>query len=104
MVTQDTDADTESELLLTIAVRSGAAFSGSPLPTAAQDGVNYIIQGRSGLIAFDQAVEGPLAIPVVPTSLPATATAGYQSKTFRLAGSNGLPNRGFLRASASSVP
>lgn len=103
VVTQDTDADARPELLLTVAVRSGAAFSGSPSPTATKDGVVYSIQGGTGLTAFDSVVEGPLTTPIVPASLPATAPIGYEYRSFRLAGSNALPGRGFLRASVSAA-
>ncbi len=104
VITQDTDSDIQQELLITIAVRSGVSFSGSPAPSATQDGVLYQVQGSSGLSAWDQTVQGPLATAVVPSTLPASAPSGYEYKTFRLAGSNGLPSRGFLRASAEAVP
>jgi hypothetical protein len=102
--TADTNSDTRSELLLTVAVRTGASFSSSVSPTATLDGVVYQIQGSTSLGSFDQTVEGPLAAPVIPASLPPVAPSGYEYKTFRLAGSNGLPGRGFLRASASAAP
>lgn len=104
VVAQDTDSDTQKELLITLAVRSGATFSGSPAPSATKDGILYQVQGSSGLSAWDQTVQGPLATAVVPSSLPASAPSGYEYKTFRLAGSNGLPSRGFLRASAEVAP
>ncbi len=97
----DTDSDTQEELLLTLAVRSGASFSGGPSPSATRDGVVYQIQGSTGLTDFNQAVEGPLAAQVIPSSLPATPPTSYEYKTFRLAGSNGLPSRGFLRVAVS---
>lgn len=103
-VTADTNADTESELLLTVAVRAGASFSGSPSPAATIDGIVYQIQGSTSLGTFVETVEGPLAAPVIPASLPAAAPSGYEYRTFRLAGSNGLPGRGFLRASATAAP
>jgi len=104
VVSADTNEDTQPELLITLAVRAGAAFTGSPSPTAAIDGVIYTIQGSVDLATFDQTVEGPLASPVLPTSLPLSPPVGYEYKTFRLAGSNGLPSRGFLRASATETP
>lgn len=104
VVTADTNSDTQNELLITVAVRSGASFSGSPSPSATVDGVTYSIQGSAALSAFDQVVEGPIASPVVPASLPVIAPAGYEYLTFRLAGSNGLTTRGFLRAVASEAP
>jgi hypothetical protein len=104
VVTADSDSDTQKELLITLAVRSGASFAGSPSPIATLDGVSYSIQGSVSLTAFDQTVEGPLGTVVLPPSLPPTAPTGYEYKTFRLAGSNGLPSRGFLRSVASEVP
>ncbi|RYD64760.1 MAG: choice-of-anchor D domain-containing protein [Verrucomicrobiaceae bacterium] len=102
-LTADTTSDSQKELLLTVAVRSGASFNASASPSATVDGVVYQLQGSASLTAFDQTVEGPLATPVIPSSLPASPPAGYEYKTFRLAGSNGLPSRGFLRASALPV-
>jgi hypothetical protein len=104
VVTADTTADSQPELLLTLAVRTGASFSGSPSPTATLDGVIYTIQGSANLGTFDQIVEGPLASPVIPASLPLSPPTGYEYLTFRLAGSNGLPSRGFLRAVAVETP
>jgi hypothetical protein len=103
-ITADTTSDSQDELLLTVAVRAGASFGGSPSPVATIDGIVYEIQGSTSLTAFDQTVEGPLAAPVIPASLPAVAPAGHEYRTFRLAGSNGLPGRGFLRATAVQAP
>ncbi len=104
LATADTDADTEPELLLTLAVRSGATFAGSPTPSATVDGLLYEVEGSLDLSDFTATVEGPLASPVIPTGLPATPPTGYEYQTFRLAGSNGLPSRGFLRARATEAP
>ena len=65
-----------------------------------KDGVAYAIQGSSDLADFAEAVEGPLATPVVPPHFPATPPSGYEYLSFRLADSSGLPGKGFLRASA----
>jgi hypothetical protein len=104
VVTADTNSDTQNELLVTVAVRSGASFSGSPSPSATVDGVTYSIQGSAALTVFDQIVEGPLVSAVIPANLPVSPPSGYEYLTFRLAGSNGLPSRGFLRAVASESP
>lgn len=103
-VIADSTSDAQNELLLTVAVRAGASFSGSPSPAANIDGINYQIQGSASLSSFTEIVEGPLAAPVLPAALPATAPAGYEYQTFRLSGSNGLPSRGFLRALATAAP
>ncbi|MEK7954488.1 beta strand repeat-containing protein, partial [Luteolibacter soli] len=88
------DVDSTKELLLTIAVRSGApAFTGSPSPTATQDGYTYTIQGSTNLGSF---VTAAVPVTTVATGLPA-APAGYEYRTFSLTGSNGNPTRGFMR-------
>jgi hypothetical protein len=100
-IASDTTGDSQPEMILSVAVRSDAEFSGSPSPVATAIGVNYAIQGSVDLPGFLAAVEGPLAAPVVPATLPASPPAGYRYVSFRLAGSNGLPGRGFLRAAAT---
>lgn len=92
------DVGTNRELLLTIAVRSGApAFAGSPSPTATHDGATYTIQGSTDLATFNSAVS---VVAPVTTGLPA-APAGYEYRTFSLDGSDGLPSRGFLRVNVT---
>jgi autotransporter-associated beta strand protein/T5SS/PEP-CTERM-associated repeat protein len=88
------DAGAAKELLLTIAVRSGApAFAGSPSPTTTHDGATYTVQGSTDLATFASAVS---VVAPVTTGLPA-APAGYEYRTFSLDGSDGLPSKGFLR-------
>jgi autotransporter-associated beta strand protein len=88
------DADTTNELLMTIAVRSGTpAFTGSPSPTATQDGYTYTVQGGTTLNGFTTVVT-PVA--AVTAGLPAVP-AGYEYRTFSLTGSNGVPTKGFMR-------
>ncbi len=89
----DSNADTQDELLLTIAVRSGTpAFAGNPSPSATHDGYTYTIEGSTTLESF------PLVVTPVAVIDPGTpAPAGYEYRTFRLEGSNGLPDKGFLR-------
>jgi autotransporter-associated beta strand protein len=90
----DGDGDTTRELLTTIAVRLGTpAFSGNPSPTAIFEGFIVTVEGGTSLNAFPNAVN---PVGVVSTGLP-TAPAGYEYRTFSLAGSNGLPAKGFLR-------
>jgi autotransporter-associated beta strand protein/T5SS/PEP-CTERM-associated repeat protein len=94
----DADGDSTRELILTIAVRSGTpAFTGSPSPTATQDGYTYTIEGSTNLSSFTEA-----AVPVTPvtTGLPA-APAGYEYRSFSLTGSNGTPAKGFLRVNVT---
>lgn len=90
----DADGDSTNELVLTIAVRTGTpAFAGSPSPTATMDGATYLIQGSTDLGSFTTTVN--IASPVT-TGLPAAPT-GYEYRSFSLNGSNGLPDKGFLR-------
>ena len=74
-------------------------FTGSPSPTASQDGISYTIEGSLTLGGFATAVN-VVPTPVTidgSTPLPA-AGAGYEYRSFSLSGSNGLPGTGFLRA------
>lgn len=78
-------------LAITIPVRAGAVFAGSP-PAASRDGVNYTIEGSENLSSFTAAVEeiaNPGGLPV--------ASAGYEFKTFRLVNPTSSLNKGFLR-------
>jgi autotransporter-associated beta strand protein len=92
------DGGTDKELLLTIAVRSGTpAFTGSPSPAATHEGFTSTVQGSLGLATFSAPVS---VVTTVTTGLPA-APAGYEYRTFRLDGSDGLPSKGFLRVQVS---
>lgn len=103
LLTADSDfdsPDTAQELILTVAVRSGApAFSGSPSPGATVDSITYTIEGSTTLGSFDTTVN-VVPTPVV-TGLPAPGS-GYEYRSFSLAGSNGLPSKGFLRAKVTN--
>jgi len=81
-------------LLLTIAVRTGTpAFTGSPSPSATQDGFTVTVEGSTDLTSFPTIVD---PVTAVTTGQPA-APAGYEYRSFSLRGSNGLPTRGYLR-------
>jgi fibronectin-binding autotransporter adhesin len=102
----DTNGDTISEAILTIAVREGAVFAGAPEPTADKDGIRYSIQGALNTASFGLAgapAVAPLGVYVPPVG-GAEAPGGYAWQRFRLSGSEGLPGRGFLRAKASPIP
>jgi len=94
--TEDTNADTLKELTLTIAVRNSSGtpvFAGSPSPSASVDGITYTIEGSLGLTFPGSAVSettAPTGLPVLPS--------GWEYRRFRLDASNGLPDKGFLRA------
>ena len=60
------DGDFLKEMLMTIAVRSGTpAFTGSPSPSATQDGITYKVQGSNALSSFTT-----IATPVVLVAPP----------------------------------
>lgn len=97
------DAGSNKELLMTIAVRSGTpAFSplNGGLPTATHEGAIYTIQGSPDLAAFAGTVS--VVTTVVPPAPNATPPAGYEYRTFSLDGSDGLPSKGFLRVKISN--
>ena len=93
------DADSDKELLLTIAVRSGTpVFAGSPSPAAIKDGYTYTVQGSLDLSGFTAPVS---VVAPVSTGLPA-APSGYEYRTFSLNGTNGLPaGTGFMRVTVT---
>ncbi|RYD85213.1 MAG: hypothetical protein EOP84_03225, partial [Verrucomicrobiaceae bacterium] len=98
------DPDTNKELLLTIAVRTGTpAFSPATggSPTATHEGFTYTVQGSLNLSGFATGVT--VVAPVPPASNP-TAPTGYEYRTFSLDGSNNLTGKGFLRARVTKVP
>lgn len=96
---EDTDVDNQPELTLTLAVRNGSGspvFSGPPTPTANVDGITYGIEGSLDLL-FPGSLVSETAVPGGLPPLP----EGWEYRRFRLDASNGLPDRGFLRAKAS---
>lgn len=91
LVADSSDAGTEKELLMTLAVLPG--FPAAPAATGTYKGVSYQIQGSLDLLDFTSPVS---QVDPVTAGLPAVP-AGYEYRTFRLDASNGLPNKGFLR-------
>jgi autotransporter-associated beta strand protein len=88
------DPDSDKEMLLTIAVRSGTpAFAGATSPTATKDGYTYTIQGSVDLLNFGTTVSPVNVVAPVGISAP----TGYEYRTFSLNGSNNLTGKGFLR-------
>jgi hypothetical protein len=96
-VTYTSDPETvNKELILTIAARKDAVFTGgAPATSALVDGVAYVIEGSLDLLGFATGVT-----PVAPilTGLPSDVWADYDYFSFSLDGSNGLTSNGFLRA------
>jgi autotransporter-associated beta strand protein len=94
------DVGTDKEMILTVAVRTGVAFStpGSPaVSDAVVDGLTYKIHGSNNLDSWAVTVNPVTAITAGLPSLP----TGYQYVSFSLNGSDGLPGKGFLRAEVS---
>lgn len=90
------------KLLVTIAVRAGTPnFTGTPSPSATQDGVTYTIQGGLDMATFTSPVSA--VVPAVTTGLPA-APAGYEYRSFKLDAADGLPGTGFLRVRITASP
>ncbi len=100
----DDNPDTDDELILTMAVRTGASFgaSGSPLTSAAIDGIVYSVEGSLDLATFATPVNlESAAIP--PAGAPAPSS-GWEYRSFNLEGSDGLPDKGFMRAGVAPAP
>lgn len=93
-----TDAADQAGLVLTIAVRAGAAFAGSPSPGAVVDGIEYAVQGGTGLNAWTGNVE---EIAIQSGGGAVVAPPGYELKSFRLVQAPALGSRGFLRVQAT---
>ncbi len=88
------DASIADNLVLTVAVRSGATFVGSPSPGATLDGITYTILGSSDLSAFTTGVE---EVAVQNGSGSVIAPLGYTLKSFRLVQAPALSSKGFMR-------
>jgi autotransporter-associated beta strand protein len=89
-----------NQLVLSLAIRGETTtFTGSPSPSASVDGTTVSIQGSLDLAGFTSPVSG---IPfVLPSGWSATAPSGLSYHSFRLDGSVGLPDKGFLRLNAT---
>ena len=96
VLTADANADTLSDITLTVEVRSDAVFapSGNDLLSGLTDELTYRVEGSTDLVTWDSAVS-----EVVPQIGSGSPSSGYVFKTFRLNGGNGLVGKGFLRAS-----
>jgi fibronectin-binding autotransporter adhesin len=101
----DTNATPGDELILVLALRAGAVFGpdgNNQAQIATIDELDCSVAGSLDLAAFNAVVETlplPLA-PALTAGLPAP-DAGWEYRAFRLAGSDGLPDRGFLRFQVS---
>jgi autotransporter-associated beta strand protein len=84
-------------LTLTLALRTGATFTGSGPMTATIDGVDYTVRGSTDLAGFTTAVS---EIPAITTGLPPVAT-GYTYRTFRITAPVSAGPKAFLQALAA---
>jgi autotransporter-associated beta strand protein len=104
VVTANTNATPGNELILVTALRTGAVFgpdANNQAQVATIDAVTCRVEGSVTLGAFDGVVE-TLPLPLDPALLPpAPLDPGWEYRGFRLQGSDGLPNRGFLRLKVS---
>ncbi|MES2660382.1 MAG: autotransporter-associated beta strand repeat-containing protein [Verrucomicrobiota bacterium] len=101
IATEDTDADTQNELTLTLAVRKAGGspvFADSPL-SAVSDGVKYTIEGSLDLV-FPTSAASEASPATGPDGLP----ADYEYRRFRLDASEGLGGKGFLRVKTEPAP
>lgn len=104
---QDASAPAGNELTLVIAVRDGATFAnaGSPVvQTATVDEVTYTIEGTLDLVTIPGSdvshAAGPSDTAPLATGLPDLTGTDWEYHTFKLDASEGLGNKGFLRAKA----
>ena len=95
---QDTNSNSQQELTLTIAARTGATFTAGVDGTqvATTDGVAYTVRGSLDLATF--------ASEVAHVSTSVSDDPDYELHTFRLTVSEGLVGKGFLQASAIAAP
>ncbi|WP_265593941.1 autotransporter-associated beta strand repeat-containing protein [Haloferula sp. BvORR071] len=75
----------DQALVITLPVRSGATFSGTPSKSATIDDLIYTVRGGNNFAAFDQ---GITEIAVSSTGMPVLST-GWTYRTFRLDGAIG---------------
>jgi fibronectin-binding autotransporter adhesin len=94
----------DQALVITLPVRNGAVFAGTPGKSSTIDKVIYAIQGGNNLATFDQAVS---EIATSAAGMPALS-AGWNYRSFRLDGAvgGGTPRgpKGFLRADVAAAP
>lgn len=93
------DVSGTSHFAMTIPVRSGAEFSGSPSPSSTIDGITCTFQGTLDLVTWDQVVFE--ATPPDSAGLPALSS-GWTYRTFFL-NSTSLTG-GFLRGVVQTTP
>jgi fibronectin-binding autotransporter adhesin len=89
------DAGTDGDLTLTLAVRDGAVVGAGPdgSITLTVDDIVYTIQGSANLVDWNKAIS-----EITPASaLVPAASPGWTARTFQVSDSNGLPGGRFIR-------
>ena len=84
-------------LTLTLALRSGATFTGSGPLTSTIDGIDYVVRGSTDLAGFTTAAS---EIAAITTGLPPVAT-GYSYRTFRITAPVNAGPKAFLQVLAT---
>ena len=93
----DTNGNSQDELTMTVAVRTGATFAAGAngSQTATVGNAVYTVEGSLDLMDFDSNVSW---IGLAPSADP-----DWELHTFRLDASDGLPGKGFLRAKVAPL-
>jgi fibronectin-binding autotransporter adhesin len=89
------DAGTDSELTLTLAVRDGAVVGAGPdgSITLTVDEIVYTIQGSGNLVDWNKTIT-----EITPAStLTPAASPGWTARTFQVTDSTGLPDSRYIR-------
>jgi hypothetical protein len=90
-------------LTLTLPVRTGATFSGTPAKVSALiDGITYRVEGANDLATFTDTITEVTggAASTIQTGLP-TLSTGWTYRTFRVAGTVPTVSADFIRAKVS---
>lgn len=90
-------------LTLTLPVRTGATFSGSPAKVSALlDGITYRVEGANDLATFSDTITEVTGgdATTIQTGLP-TLSTGWTYRTFRVSGTVPTVSKDFLRAKVS---
>ncbi|WP_193213130.1 beta strand repeat-containing protein, partial [Luteolibacter marinus] len=95
----------DQALVLTLPVRTGAVFAGSPALSATIDKIVYTISGTNDLVTPDQ---GVTEIAGSSAGMPGLSSGDWTYRSFRLNGAigGGIPRgpKGFLNASVTEAP
>jgi len=95
------DVAGNDHFILTLPVRTGAVFAGSPAPSASIDGISYRIEGTANFTAWDQSL---LEVsPIDPADLPAL-DSGWEYRAFRFSASVADLPSAFMRAVVIDSP